>query len=59
MSKPPSTEQRSERSGKFLVIPTEPFPCWIPLGMTEENLNLLEASLKLWRERICKFENND
>jgi hypothetical protein len=37
---------------RYLVIPTEPYPCWIPLGMTKENFDLLEGSLQLWRDRI-------
>lgn len=43
---------REQRMVGWLTVPTEPEPCWIPLGMKEEDFELLEASLKLWRSRI-------
>lgn len=43
---------REQRMVGWLTVPTEPEPCWIPLGMNEEDFELLEASLKLWRSRI-------
>lgn len=42
---------------RWLCVPTEPDACWIPLGMDESNLLLLEQSLKLWRGRILNTES--
>lgn len=49
---PSSGGVRVQRMVGWLCVPTEPEPCWIPLGMNEEDFELLEATLKLWRSRI-------
>ena len=39
---------------RWLSVPTEPAWCWIPLGMSESDLQLLTDTLNLWRDRLVK-----
>lgn len=37
---------------RWLCVPTDRAPTWIPLGMSEEDFQMLKATLELWRSRI-------
>jgi hypothetical protein len=44
---------------RWLSIPTAPAHCWIPIGMSEEDYQLLLSLLELLKDRIVSQKSEE